>query len=209
MPKTPISDIGTFKSCTSGGLDRIMVKKLYCNPVSQPCTCKLLFACNEFMPIKNLEANDINAYFNRLIILPFENVKSEDEIDLMLEEKLLQERDYIFTWAMKGLKRLIENNWEFTKCKASDNALQKYMATYSPEAIFFNEYLSEDADSIVSCAEVQRMYEEFAVSQDINVKTNEIGRYITANCPNVKKERKRYNGSSNPLYVYKGLRFSE
>ncbi|MGN0150383.1 MAG: phage/plasmid primase, P4 family, partial [Clostridia bacterium] len=118
LPQTPIKDIGTFKSLVSS-LDKIETKELYKNPKSQPCYCKMLFGANQFVPLNKLDANNAEAFFERLIIIPFLYAKPEEERDPNLPEKLWAERDYIFTWAMKGLKRLIENNFIFSSSKES------------------------------------------------------------------------------------------
>ena len=62
MPKEPIKDIGTFKSMVSS-TDAVEVRKLYENPKTQLCRCKFLFGSNNFVPLKNLDSYNINAFF--------------------------------------------------------------------------------------------------------------------------------------------------
>lgn len=208
LPQTPIKDIGTFKSLVSS-LDKIETKELYKNPKSQPCYCKMLFGANQFVPLNKLDANNAEAFFERLIIVPFLHAKPEEERDPDLPEKLWSERDYIFTWAMHGLKRLIENNFIFSSSKESERVLEQYKTQYCPEQIFFSKYLMVEENKIISRDEVQQRYEKFADECGIKVGCYDIKAFISRNYPQVKQKRKRINGSKNPLAVYEGLAFAE
>lgn len=208
LPQTPIKDIGTFKSLVSS-LDKIETKELYKNPKSQPCYCKMLFGANQFVPLNKLDANNAEAFFERLIIIPFLYAKPVEERDPNLPEKLWAERDYIFTWAMKGLNRLIENNFIFSSSRVSERVLEQYKTQYCPEQIFFSKYLVLDENKIISRDEVQQQYEKFADECGIKVGCYDIKAFISNNYPQVKQKRKRINGSKNPLAVYEGLAFAD
>ena len=208
LPQTPIKDIGTFKSLVSS-LDKIETKELYKNPKSQPCYCKMLFGANQFVPLNKLDANNAEAFFERLIIIPFLYAKPVEERDPNLPEKLWAERDYIFTWAMKGLKRLIENNFIFSSSNESERVLEQYKTQYCPEQIFFSNYLVLDENKTISRDKVQKKYEKFADERGVKVGCYDIKDFISRNYPQVKQSRKRINGSKNPLAVYEGLAFAD
>ena len=208
LPQTPIKDIGTFKSLVSS-LDKIETKELYKNPKSQPCYCKMLFGANQFVPLNKLDANNAEAFFERLIIIPFLYAKPVEERDPNLPEKLWAERDYIFTWAMKGLNRLIKNNFIFSSSKESEQVLEQYKTQYCPEQIFFSNYLVLDENKTISRDKVQKKYEKFADERGVKVGCYDIKDFISRNYPQVKQSRKRINGSKNPLAVYEGLAFAD
>lgn len=208
LPQAPIKDIGVFKSVVSS-LDVIETKELYKNPTSQPCYCKLAFGTNQFVPLNRLDANNAAAFFERLIIVPFTKSIPEGQRNLSLAEELFKERDYILTWAIKGLKRLVENNFVFSLTKESKAVLLLYKSRYCPEQVFFEKYLEFKEDSLISRVEVQKRYEEFAYKRNINVKSHDILNYITLNYSQVKLERKRINGSKNPIAAYEGLAFTK
>ena len=208
LPQAPIKDIGVFKSVVSS-LDVIETKELYKNPTSQPCYCKLAFGTNQFVPLNRLDANNAAAFFERLIIVPFTKSIPEGQRNLSLAEDLFKERDYILTWAIKGLKRLVENNFVFSLTKESKDVLLLYKSRYCPEQVFFEKYLEFNEDSLISRVEVQKRYEEFAYKRNLNVKSHDILNYITLNYSQVKLERKRINGSKNPIAVYEGLAFTK
>ena len=208
LPQAPIKDIGVFKSVVSS-LDVIETKELYKNPTSQPCYCKLAFGTNQFVPLNRLDANNAAAFFERLIIVPFTKSIPEGQRNLNIAEELFEERDYILTWAIKGLKRLVENNFVFILTKESKAVLLLYKSRYCPEQVFFEKYLEFKEDSLISRVEVQKRYEEFAYKRNVNVKSHDILNYITLNYSQVKLERKRINGSKNPIAAYEGLAFTK
>ena len=208
VPNTPIKDIGTFKSIVSSS-DIVETKALYKNPKSQPCLCKLIFGANHFIPLGKLDLMNVDAFFRRILIVPFLYSKPREEQDLQLGQKLWGERDYIFTWAMKGLKRLAQNNFIFCKSQASQDALERYKTQYCPEQVFFERYLMLDDDTVISRDEVQKKYEKFADKHGVRVGCYDMKNFITNNYPQVNQARKRINGSKNPLAVYEGLAFVE
>ena len=205
LPQAPIKDIGVFKSVVSS-LDVIETKELYKNPTSQPCYCKLAFGTNQFVPLNRLDANNAAAFFERLIIVPFTKSIPEGQRNLNIAEELFEERDYILTWA---IKRLVENNFVFSLTKESKAVLLLYKSRYCPEQVFFEKYLEFKEDSLISRVEVQKRYEEFAYKRNVNVKSHDILNYITLNYSQVKLERKRINGSKNPIAAYEGLAFTK
>ena len=153
--------------------------------------------------------DDAAAFFERLIIVPFTKSIPEGQRNLNIAEELFEERDYILTWAIKGLKRLVENNFVFSLTKESKDVLLLYKSRYCPEQVFFEKYLEFKEDSLISRVEVQKRYEEFAYKRNLNVKSHDILNYITLNYSQVKLERKRINGSKNPIAVYEGLAFTK
>ena len=204
LPSEPIKDIGMFKSVVSG-LDTVEAREIYRSPVSKACNCKQLYGSNNLIQLKNV--GEPESFFNRLLIIPFNNVKAPEEQDGNLSDKLFEERDFIFTWAMGGLMRLVENNFIFTCCKESEAVLERYKATYAPEVSFFNEYLEEAADEMVLTKEVKNKFLKYAREMEIKVHEMDIQKYILSSHPKVIKDRKRYKGSENALRVYIGLRF--
>ena len=93
--------------------------------------------------------------------------------------------------------------------KESKAVLLLYKSRYCPEQVFFEKYLEFKEDSLISRVEVQKRYEEFAYKRNVNVKSHDILNYITLNYSQVKLERKRINGSKNPIAAYEGLAFTK
>lgn len=146
LPSTPIcGQISKFKSITSE-LDVVTARDPY-NPVfSGRGRIKCLFGTNNHFKFKNVDKNDLEAFFDRIIYIPFIYTPDEKTHDDNLKEKLSKEYDYIFTWAMKGLQRLIENDFKFTKSEASEECKAEALTQYSPLETFYNLCIKEVDD---------------------------------------------------------------
>ena len=79
-----------------------------------------------------------DAVLDRLVYIMFTKEIPEEDIDLNLEEKLLKEKDVIFSLALDSLKRLIENKYDFK------------MAPTAEEHIKHRRYLIHSAESFIA-----------------------------------------------------------
>lgn len=92
-----------------------------------------------------------DAILDRLVYIIFNKTIPEDEIDLDLEEKLLGEKDVIFSLALDSLKGLIEDKYDFK------------MAPIAEEHIKHRRYLIHSAESFI--AEKCKISDEGKVSK--------------------------------------------
>lgn len=107
----------------SGG-DRVTIRALYSQPFDFVNTAVLLFAGNNLPYIKN--HYEARAFIDRLIIIPFLNQIPKNNQDKDLYEKLISEIDYIAQWAIVGLQRWQQNNFQFTETKFHKEILERY-----------------------------------------------------------------------------------
>lgn len=203
----PIKDVSKFKSFVSDS-DVVSGRNPTERPFAKRCRTKFLIAQNEFFRFSGVGQNDLEAFFDRILYVPY-NIKIEKRIDGFWE-KLLPERDYIFTWAMKGLKRLIENDFQFTKCEASEKMKMEAMTLCNPEETFLKNCLkSVEDDRYESSSAITEAFRYFCNKNKIEGNFN-ITNYLEKN--NIPKLRKRINDSGyissegNPIYVFEGLR---
>jgi putative DNA primase/helicase len=91
---------GTLKRITQG-MGKISATRKYENPIDFDETHKLFLDCNHKPQIKGTD----QAMWNRLHLIPFEEVISIDEIDRALPEKLHAEAEGILAWTVKGTAR--------------------------------------------------------------------------------------------------------
>lgn len=202
-----IKDVAKFKSFVSD-TDVISGRNPCEKPFSERCRTKMLFASNHHFRFSGVTKEDLEAFFDRMIYIPFDR-KIKNRIDAFWEV-LIPEYDYIFTWSMKGLKRLIENNFNFTECSASQKMKRDAMGQCSPEETFFDtciKFVEDDRfESTVVITEAFKSY----CSQN-RIKGNfDIKKYIEEHYEPSIRKRIDENGfsvsSGNAIAVFKGIR---
>ncbi|MCM3317193.1 phage/plasmid primase, P4 family [Rummeliibacillus stabekisii] len=117
-----LNRLDIFKKLSGG--DSILAKPLYEKPIKFKNTAALIFAGNHLPAIKGLDK--ANAFSDRLVIFPFTNPIPKEQQDIHLFDKLIAETGYIVKWAMDGLNRWIDNNYQFTVCEKIIELTQKY-----------------------------------------------------------------------------------
>lgn len=124
-----LQDTSIFKSLTSAGLDSINASVKYGRDVRlRADTIKLIFGFNTLPELSTRE--DLEPFFERVIIIPCINQVPKEKRDEHLIDKLLAEKDYILFRAMKTFLGVKENNNVFPHSSASESALQEYKSKY-------------------------------------------------------------------------------
>lgn len=121
LPQKPIEDTGLLKQLT--GEDDITADIKFKEAITFKNYARLLFSCNQ-MPTSYTDKSE--AFYNRLLIIPFNNVKKESEMDRELKDKLFNEIEGIMLRLIDGIKRLRENKYVFTTSDVIKTELQDY-----------------------------------------------------------------------------------
>lgn len=124
-----------FKAIVAG--DRIQVEKKYQDSVSYAPICKLVFAVNNlpYSPDKT------HGLYRRMLIIPFNRRFDGKQADKHLKKKLQKELSGILNWALVGLKRLREQDYEFTSSTVIDEAVSQYKQEQNPMLDYMLEML--------------------------------------------------------------------
>jgi putative DNA primase/helicase len=130
-----------IKSITSG--DQIRVEVKHEKGFSYKPFCKLVFAMNQLPSVNDKS----HGFFRRLVILPFHRVFSAKEADKKLIDKLIPELPGIFNFAIEGLKRLIENDFNFSNAEKIIEAILGYKSEQNPVIPFFREHIRQGNDN--------------------------------------------------------------
>jgi putative DNA primase/helicase len=123
----------TFKNLVSG--EPIMARLKYGNSFLMENYAKLCFNCNE-LP-KDIEHTD--AYFRRLVVVPFRVRIPDDEQDKDLARTIISEElSGVFNWLLRHLQRLLTQR-RFTESKIVQETIQAYRTDSDSVAGFISE----------------------------------------------------------------------
>ena len=122
-----------FKALASG--EPVDGRLPYGKPIIIKDYAKLIFNLNE-LP-KDVEHT--NAFFRRLLIVPFEKTIPEHEQDKQLAKKIIEtELSGVFNWVLQGLERILKNK-AFTDCQAVNDARESYQTNSDSVKLFIND----------------------------------------------------------------------
>jgi putative DNA primase/helicase len=206
----PIKEVGFFKSLVSHD-DTISTRPLYGNPRPLKCETKMIFSSNHLLEMDSkMGIYDVEAVFNRLLYLPYQNLPITSEQDNKhLSYDIYLEKDGVFTWAVKGLREYIELGENFPRSSLSDEIKAKNVAMYCPEKIFFSECLKVEEGRHESSAAIKAAFEAYCLEVGAKNRGN-ISNYLEEH-EKLKKAKKRVDSKGytksdgNPIHVYENV----
>lgn len=125
-------DTGVIKSSVAG--EKVVVNEKYKPQYDMNFTAKLIIACNDLPYIRSVGA----AIKERFYLLPFLRVFAEHERDPYLKDKLKAEAAHIFSWAVNGLKRLMDRG-HFVPPQRSLLSSSDYLKSHDSVAMWIDE----------------------------------------------------------------------
>lgn len=119
--KADIKDSSIFKSVTGG--DAIKVEAKGKDIKTLVFKGLVLIACNDLPYIADDKGEHI---YRRMYIVPCTHTIEEKERDPNILDKMIKELPAIVNWAIEGLHRLKDNNYNFTEIAAGDHYIEEY-----------------------------------------------------------------------------------
>ncbi|RLM47534.1 hypothetical protein DVK00_03225 [Haloarcula sp. Atlit-47R] len=107
IPSSLIEDTGAFKEITAG--DSIKAEEKFKDPFRFEPNAKHLFSANQ---LPDAETED-EAFYRRVLLVPFPSTVPKAERDPHLDEKLQSELSGVLNWMLEGLQRLMQQG-QFT-----------------------------------------------------------------------------------------------
>ena len=156
LPTKNIDDNGIFKALM--GEDDLTVERKYKHPFSFHNNAKLIFSCNG---IPKNYGDRSNGFYRKLIIIRFQKSVPEERRDPNLLDKFREEADGIFQFALKGLQRLIANQYRFSVTQANRDELQRYREDNDSVLSFIRDRCALDADKAVGSSEIYAAYKSY------------------------------------------------
>ncbi|MGU3471887.1 phage/plasmid primase, P4 family [Paenibacillus sp. D51F] len=129
-----------FKQLVAG--DDVVVERKYQEPCSFTPTCKFLFAVNS-LPRTTDHSHGL---YRRLLLIPFDRQFRDEEQDKTLIDQLKGELPGILNWALKGLNRLMENDFNFTTSEMAERLLSRYKQEQNPLLAFVRASIDSGSD---------------------------------------------------------------
>lgn len=163
-----IPNPAVFKKLVSG--NPVNVERKGTNPFDFSNYAKFLFSANNIPRIKDKSG----AVIDRLIIIPFDAVFSQDDPDFdpYIKYKLLNDEamEYLVQIGIKGLGRILTNR-AFTKSEKIERSIKEYEESNNPTLLFFNEITEDDIINEPS-KDVYKKYQEFCFANGFNPISN-------------------------------------
>jgi len=154
-----INDTGAFKKATGGGL--ITSEHKFGNRFSFYNYSKFTFACNRIPDVQDM--ND-EAYFNRWMVIRFENTIKEVIPNFIATLTTEEERSGLFNLAMKGLARLLAQS-KFSYTNNAEQTKNEMMRSGSSIAMFVGSALEKEYGAEM---DKETMYEHYVLYCDAN-----------------------------------------
>lgn len=142
-----------FKALVTG--DPITVERKFERPFEFRSRAKFVFCSNRLPTFDNMN----HGLRRRLRIIPFHRVFAQEEQILDLDKMLHRELPGIFGWAIEGAKRLIKNNYRFTRPDQSETAMKDLENESSSVVNYFRTHLEYSEDVKMTSEELYLEYQ--------------------------------------------------
>ncbi|MFZ5968234.1 MAG: DNA primase family protein [Bacillota bacterium] len=200
----PISNIEVFKAITGG--DELVAEFKGKDHFSYKSKLKLMFCGNTEPMLKNRDIT--SAFYDRLTFIRFDYTVPEKERDYNMEEKILQnDRSYILSWAIEGLKRLIKNNFVFSESKESIEYKKRYIMEQNNTIDFIKSYCEFERNNKVHLKTLYDRYLRYCHENCFRAYSKEEF-FAEISKHRVIKKKFRLDGSA-PLWGYEGIKLLE
>ncbi len=186
------------------GNDPIMINIKFQEFQTYLATAKFIFGTNHDIYI----ASQDNAFWNRLVMIPFMHPIPKEDQDKKLEKKLWTERNSIMIKLLLAARNLILNDYIFSKCELADEIVNmwRYNKTASVTSFIRNCCIvSPNQNSKTHTTELYKEYEQYCVEQDFeDIVSIKAFSNILASVYNLKNKR-WHNDSQQLLHGYEGI----
>lgn len=183
LPTKNIEDTGVFKALV--GEDLVLCEEKFKRPFSFKSNARLVFSCNK-IPISYNDKT--KGFYRRLLIIPFEHVVTNVDVDL--KKKLEDEADGIFNFALVGLRKLMSQDYKFSETEKNIKALEKYRIESDSVLSFVNDCCEIDLSAKKPSTELYRNYEDYCSQNGIHsVKQKNFVLTLFSNFKELSKEK--------------------
>lgn len=165
--------------------------------------------------------DESDALRERLIILPFRKQflgKSQNK-ELVEEGFWVESGELpgIRNWSLRGLKRLIENDWNFTEVESVTKSLDEYKKTLNPAVQFLKDYFEEEPHKELFAIDIYKAYVQHCEFYGIKPKDSGVfSKDVLNTFPSVSKSESALtteillkNGKKLRSHKFYGIKFKD
>ena len=192
---------GKLKALTAG--EAISVNRKNKPEITMILPTKFVFLVNE-LPILS---DSSLGFERRLLILPFNQTFTPDEQDKDLSKKLTAELQGILNWTMAGLQRLMDNNFQFTRSRAMEQAKESYFGIGNPVERFIKEKVIKEPNNKIESTEFMNAYRLWMIGKGYPYKGTDSPQVFwrmfdeAARKERIEYQRKKSNGKNIVLDI--------
>ncbi len=213
LPKGKVASTSTaiIKKITGG--DTITSERKYDKQRELHSDMRFLFASN--FPVTVSRSDDDDAFWDRMVIIPFPVSIKREDMDKDLLEKLLEERDAIITLCLQAFHKVLRRNYLFSVCSQADVMKREwrykepdYTGSIQPFMEECIEITGRKNDGIFF-AELYEKYCEYCEENGFEATgKHKLRSWILANEKLCDKTRMRLT-EKNPRSSFSGMRWKE
>lgn len=166
LPSEPLANVDVVKKLSGG--DSLPIEFKGVNSFNYRFPGIIVFACNDMPYLGNDKGEH---FYNRFHILQCNNVISKDKQNPFIADEIFnEEKEYVFKWALEGLKRVINNGYKFTETKTISNIRESVKNEQdSVRAFIVNNYnVTNSHEDKVLFSDLYRKYELFCSREGYN-----------------------------------------
>lgn len=197
-----LSRLDLIKAAT--GNDVITGEHKYQAPFEFTNRSAMLFAGNNLPNTRGIDS--MNAFIDRLVIVPFDHPVPKEKQDINLLEKLIEEKSFIVKWAVEGLQRLIRNNYKFTSCEQVESHLNQYLKDEKSVELFIDECCVQGQNLKIYSQHLLDAYEDFCGEINILPVSDKVFHKTLQSLEGIRHARFRLNDENRKGYIGLDLR---
>lgn len=151
-----------FKSLT--GNDLLIANRKGISYLGFQPRCLLVFGANTLPQISN--PSEFESFISRIMVFPFLNIVPRAKWDQDLLDKLKADSSGVIDFAIKGLKRLKEDNYKIKETQTMSNIKAEYSGYSDSFSLFMKRYIVESKCDQISSEDITRAYKQFCKIND-------------------------------------------
>lgn len=187
----------------------IIADRKYGHPFPLTPYVKLVSCCNEML---QSTYDQTDGFYRRLLPLVIKPKRKDFAPDKDFADKIRNEKEYIVAWAVQGLIRLSNRNWEFTISKRTSDYLEskKAIANHFPD--FMDSCFDFGKDFEITTDSLNRVYQRWCSANACDPrKARAVQQWLTDNAEiyNIVRSNNIDSADGKRVRGFKGLKIND